>query len=144
MGCDSSGASYCARLGLGKPSRGRTWDAYGGHIERGAVLDHDMEGSHDILVEKLGLVSNVHNSKLIKALPDKENPLRDVNRLCFLLELFLNSHSGFDRADLDGCLNLFHVMMNDPEDKMEKAAKVLDRAMRCPKTLAFREFYSLK
>ena len=144
MGCDSSGTSYCARLGLGKPSKARVWNAYGTHIERGSRLDHDMEGTHGILVSKLELDSRVHNSKLIKLLPDKENPLREVNRLCYLLELFLNSHSGFDRDDLDGYLNLFHVMMNDPEDKMEKAAMVLDRAMRYPKTLAYRDFYKSK
>ena len=103
-----------------------------------------MEGAHDILVAKLGLDNVVHNSKLIKQLPDKENPLRDVNRLCYQLELFLNSHSGFDRDDLDGYPDLFHVMMNDPVDKMEKAAMVLDRAMRYPKTLTFREFYGLE
>lgn len=141
MGCDSSGASYCGRMGLGKPSKKRAWDAYGLHIGRGSKLVHDMEGSHDILVEKLGLESERHNSRLLKQLPDKENPLRDVNRLCYQLELFLNSHSGFNRDSLDGYLNLFHVMMNDPPDKMEKAAMVLDRAMRCPKTLAFRDFY---
>ena len=143
MGCDSSGASYCSRMGLGKPSKKRAWDAYGPHIAAGSRLDHDMEGAHDALVDKLGLVSVVHNSKLIKQLPDKENPLRDVNRLCYQLELFLNSHSGFDRDDLSGYLNLFHVMMNDPADKMEKAAMVLNRAMLYPKTLSFREFYGL-
>ena len=35
-------------------------------------------------------------------------------------------------------------MMNDPVDKMEKAAMVLDRAMRYPKTVRFREFYNVK
>ena len=81
--------------------------------------------------------------RTIKQLPDKDNPLRDVNRLCYQLELFLNSHSGFDRDDLDGYLNLFHVMMNDPPDKMEKAAMVLDRAMHNLKTLTFRQFYGI-
>ena len=143
VGCDSSKTPYVARMGLGKPSKARTWNAYGGHIERGSRLVHDMEGSHDVLVEKLGLGSERHNSKLIKQLPDKENPLREVNRLCYHLELFLNSHSGFDRGDLDGWLNLFWVIMAKPADKMEKAAMVLDRAMRCPKTLSFRDFYKL-
>lgn len=143
IGRDSSRASFFARMGLGKPSKARAWAAYGEHIERGSKLVHDMEGSHDILVDKLELASERHNSKLIKALPDKDNPLRDVNELCYLLELFLNSHSGFDRDDLDGYLDLFWVMMNGPATKMEKAALVLDRAMRCPKTLTFREFYKV-
>lgn len=144
VGWCSGGASYFSRMGLGKPSKGRTWDAYGGHIARGSKLDHDMEHAHEILVDKLELDSTVHNSKAIKLLPDKENPLREVNRLCFLLELFLNSHSGFDRDDLDGYLNLFWVAMNPPEDKLEKVAMVLDRAMRCPNTIRFREFYNVR
>ena len=115
-----------------------------GHISRGSRLGHDMEGAHGALVRKLGLDSRAHNSKVIKLLPDKGNPLREVNRLCFLLELFLNSHSGFDRDDLDGYLDLFWVMTSEPEDKMRKAAKVLDRGPRCPKTLRYREFYKKK
>jgi hypothetical protein len=71
-----------------------------------------------------------------------ENPLREVNRLCFLVETFLDSHSGFDRDDIQGWLDLLSVAMNPPEDKMEKAAMVLDRAMRNPKTLRYREFYA--
>jgi len=33
--------------------------------------------------------------------------------------------------------------MNEPKDKLEKVALVLDRAMRCPKTLSFRDFYEI-
>lgn len=66
---------------------------------------------------RLSLVSVEHDARKISRMPDRDNPLREVNRLCFLLETFLNSHSGFDRDDLPGWLNLFHVMMNDPEDK---------------------------
>jgi hypothetical protein len=36
------------------------------------------------------------------------------------------------------------VISNPPKDRMEKAAFVLDRAMRCPKTLRFRSFYNVK
>ena len=61
-----------------------------------------------------------------------------------LLKSFLRAHSGFSRDDLDGYLNLFHVIMNEPENKLEKAAMVLDRAIRCPKTVRFRKFYNVK
>ncbi|MFR8147342.1 hypothetical protein [Adlercreutzia equolifaciens] len=66
------------------------------------------------------------------------------NRLCCLLRLFLDSHSGFDRSLLDGYLDLFWVMMNKSSDKMEKVVFVLDRAMRNPKTLRYRDFYAKK
>ncbi len=140
----AAGSSVFVEAGRGKPSKARVWDAYGPHIAEGSHLIHDMERSHAVLVEKLGLRSTAYSSKEISKLPDKDNPLHDVNRLCFLLELFLNSHSGFGRERLGGYLDLFHVMMNPPADKMEKAALVLNRAMSIPKSLAFRESYNKK
>ena len=144
IGCDGKGRSFFSRLGLGKPSESRTRAAYASHIQKGSHLIHDMERSHNVLVRELDLTEEAHNSKLIKTLPDKENPLCEVNELCYLLELFLNSHSGFDRSRLEGYLDLFYVMMNPPNEKMEKAAYVLDRAMRFPYTLRYREYYRKK
>ena len=63
--------------------------------------------------------------------------------MLFLLHLILFC-SGSSRDDLDGYPSLFHVIMNEPEDRLEKAAMVLDRATRCPKTVRFREFYNVK
>lgn len=140
---DGSGRVYVRREGLGKTSKSKTWEAFGSHIERGSRLVHDMEGAHDILVSKLGLESERHNSKLLKGIADELNPLEPVNRACFLLKRFLKSHSGFDRDDLPGYLDLFSVAVNAPEDKLEKVAMVLDRAMRYPKTLRFRDFYNV-
>ena len=37
-----------------------------------------------------------------------------------------------------------HVMMNPPDEKMEKAACALDRAMRFPHALRYREYYRKK
>lgn len=133
-----------ANEGLGKTSGARTVAAFGGCVTLGSTLVHDMENGHNRLVRELGQRSERHNSKLIKRLPDSENPLAAVNRLCCLLRLFLDSHSGFDRTMLDGYLDLFWVMMNPPADKMEKAAFVLDRAMRNPKELRCRDFYEKK
>lgn len=144
IGCDDAGRSVFIPCGMGKPGKARAWEAYGVHIKEGAFLTHDMEQAHSAVVDRLSLRSVTYNSKVISALPDRNNPMRQVDRLCFLLETFLNAHSGFDRDDLRGWLDLFHVMMNDPSDKMEKAAKVLDRAMRYPKSLSFREFYGIK
>lgn len=143
VGCDRE-RSVFRREGLGKTSGERTVKALGPHIAPGSTLVHDMENGHNRLVRELGLASERHNAKEIKRLPDKDNPLRRVNRLCFLLRTFLDSHSGFKRERLDGYLDVFWVMMNPPEDKMEKAAFVLDRAMLTPKRLSFREYYNVK
>ena len=144
IGCDGRGSSLYRLEGLGKTSGAKTMRAFGSNIERGSTLVHDSENGHNRLVRELALVDERYDSKELKKLPDKDNPLREVNRLCFLLKLFLNSHSGFDRDDIEGYLNVFWVMMNPPADKMEKAAFVLDRAMTTPKTLSFREFYNIK
>jgi hypothetical protein len=144
IGCDDTGCSLFKRAGFGKPTSGRVMEAYGAHIEPGSLLVHDMEKAHRKLVEKLELKEEVYNSKLISKLDDADNPLVKVNRLCYLVKRFLDSHSGFDRDDLDGYLNLFSVMMNQPANKMEKAALLLNRAMDNPKTLRFRDFYNVK
>jgi transposase-like protein len=144
IGCDDSGRSYYVREGLGKTSSAKTVAAFGEHIERGSLLIHDMEKGHRSLVRKLGLSQESYNSKLLSKLDDEDNPLGNVNRLCYLVKRFLDSHSGFDRDDLSGYLDVFSVMMNPPENKMEKVVSVLNRAMSNPNTLRFRDFYNLK
>lgn len=143
IGCDGRGSSVFRYEGLGKTSGAKTMRAFGSNIERGSTLAHDSENGHNRLVRELALVDERYDAKEIKRLPDKDNPLREVNRLCFLLKLFLDSHAGFDRDDIVGYLDVFSVMMNPPSDKMEKAAKVLDRAMLTPKSLSFRDFYGI-
>lgn len=144
VGCDNRGNSVFKREGLGKTSGTKTMAAFASHIEPGSRLIHDMENGHNKLVRNLGLVSETHNSKKICKLPDSQNPLSDVNRLCFLLKQFLNSHSGFSRDNLEGYLDIFWVTMNPPSAKMKKAAFVLNLAMHNPKSIAYREFYGKK
>lgn len=98
----------------------------------------------DFILRAISLESEAYNAKLLKGLPDELDPLEPVNRLCFLLKCFPRAHSGFNRDNIQGFLNLFSVATNPPSDKLEKAAFALDRAMRCPKTLRFRDFYNVK
>lgn len=102
---------------------------------------HDLENAHKMLVRKLRLVSESYNSKEMCKLPDEESPLGKVNRLCFLLKEFLDGYNDFDRGDMDSWLDLFFVIMNPPESKMEKVAMILDRAMSNPKTLRYMDYY---
>ena len=121
VGVDESGRSVFVNEGKGMTTTERTWAALGTRIARGTHVVHDMETAHNKLVRELKLVSETHNGKALMGVPDKQNPLQPVNHMCFLLKAFLRAHSGFSRDDLDGYLNLFHVMMNDPADKMEEA-----------------------
>lgn len=144
IGCDGKGRSFFSRLGLGKPSESGARAAYAGHIQRGSHLIHDMERSHKVLVRESGLTEEAHDPRRTRTLPDKENPPHGASEPCYLPGLFPSSHSGFDRARLEGYLDLFHVMMNPPDEKMEKAACALDRAMRFPHALRYREYYRKK
>lgn len=143
VGCDSQASIYQWE-GFGKTSSRKTMEAFGGRIQKGSHLDHDKERGHARLVRELELTESVYDSKEVCRLPDKDNPLARVNRLCHLLKHFLKAHSGFKRDNLQGFLDVFYVMSNPPEDKMEKAAFVLDRAMRIPKTIRFRKFYNVR
>lgn len=144
VGWDVMGKSLYIEEGLGKTSGAKTRDAFGSRIARGTKLRHDMEDGRNRLVGELGLDETRFDSKEISKLPDSQNPLREVNRPCFLVKLFLGSHSGFRRESMQGYLDVFSVIMNPPEEKMEKAATVLDLAMRNPKTLRFRKLYENK
>lgn len=57
---------------------------------------------------------------------------------------FLEAHSGFRRDNPQGFLDVFYVMSSPPESKMEKAAFVLDHAMRNPNTLRFRNSHHVR
>jgi hypothetical protein len=144
IGCDKSGRSYFAYEGLGKTSGKKAMAAFGAHIECGSRLAHDMEKGHHRPVRELGLADDAYSSKLLAKLDDKDSPLREVNRLCCLVKRFLNSHSGFNRDDLGGWLNLFSVAMSPPKDKMEKVEVMLNGAMGNPKIVRFRDFYNVR
>ena len=100
--------------------------------------------SHLALIRELVLVDIRINASKLKGVPDELNPLQPVNRMRFFLKAFLESRSRFKRNRMQGYLDLLHVAMNEPEDKLEKVAMVLDRAMRCRKTIRFRDFYRRK
>lgn len=136
-GANRNGAQVCRRL-----SCGRTSTPIAGTIFDDSKLP--VTAWADFILQAISLESEAYNAKLLKGLPDELNPLEPVNRLRFLLKCFLRAHSGFNRDNIQGFLNLLSVATNPPSDKLEKAAFALDRAMRCPKTLRFRDFYNVK
>jgi hypothetical protein len=142
VGVDKTGRSVFIEEGHGKTNIEKTLATFEGRIAMGSKLIHGFENAHEALVRKLSLVDERHNANLLKGIPDGLNPFEPVNRMIYLMKSFLKAHSGFDRTDIQGYLNLFHIMENEPGDKLEKAALVLDRAMCCPKTVRFREFYN--
>jgi transposase-like protein len=128
--------------GTGKPTQKRTLEVFRNHIKPGSTLIHDNDHAHNKLIHELSLKSVPYDSKELKGLPDNENPLNPINRVHAILTKFLNSHSGFNRKDLQGYLNLFAFITNPPSDMLEKIEKLIKIAFQKPKLLRYRNFYS--
>lgn len=88
------------------------------------------------------------NELLLQALSDKSfnamirSNRRPVTALPYWRTKLFAVLAGI-QDNVDGYLDLFRVIMNDPTDKMEKSAMILDRTMRCPKTLSFLNYYGV-
>lgn len=141
VGRDDSGGGIMVRAGLGKLGRGRCRDACGAHVAPGPGLARDMENPRSVLVERLGLVSEAYRPADLRGPDDERNPPSRVDHTRFLPKGFMHRHSGFDRDDIDDWPNLFSVIVNPPEDRLEKAAIVLDRATSIPISLRYRDYY---
>ena len=129
------------RAGLGKLGEGRRRDACGAHVAPGPRLVHDMESPRSVLVEELGLASEAYGPADLRGLDDERNPPSRVNHTRFLPKELMHRRSGLDRDDIDDWPDLFSVIVNPPEDRLEKAAMVLDRAMSIPISLRYRDYH---
>jgi hypothetical protein len=105
------------------------------------VLVHDSERSHTPVVKSLTLESQKYDSRKLKNLPDEENPLSDIDDVCFLLKHFLHAHSGFKEIELQGYLNLFAFYMNKPNDTLEKVRLIILCNLYLHKTLKYRDYF---
>lgn len=129
--------------GLGKTSSKKTEKAFYNHIKKGSRLIHDEEKSHKVLIDKLGLIDESYCSMELKQLDDEKNPLRPINHQCDLLRQFLNTHSGFDRDDLQDYLNLYCFMNSKPRNKLEKVNKLLELALTKKVSIKYRDVFKV-
>jgi hypothetical protein len=131
--------AICVVEGTGKTSQRKTYDAFSTHIAAGSILVHDEELAHKKLISVLGLISHTCSSKDLKGLKDSDNPMNPINRVHDSLKKFLNAHSGFNRDNLQGYLNLFTFVRNPPHDPLKKVARLVNLAFENPKSLRYRE-----
>ena len=108
----------------------KAWRSYSPHIPKGATLIHDGERSHGILIDKLGLKSEVHTTEETKGLKDALNPMYEVNKVHKYLKMFLGRHSGFGTEDLQDWLNLFCFLWNEGPNDSDRVTAFIDRAVR--------------
>lgn len=143
IGIGYDGQNLIAKVeGMAKTSTERTKEVFSNHIKMGSTLVHDDEKSHKALVKELKLIDESYNSKQLKKLRDKDNPLDMINNQCDLLKKFLYSHSGFDRDDLQNYLNFFCFMNSKPRNKLKKVEILLDLALTKKITLKYRDFFN--
>jgi hypothetical protein len=64
--------------------------------------------------------------------------LDPVNRIHSLLKMFLNAHSGFNRDELQGYLDLYAFVINPPSEYLEKVEKLIKMVFENPKLLRYR------
>lgn len=93
------------------------------------------------MITNLELNEEKYNSKELAKLEDKDNPLSTVNHSCALLKKFLKGHSGFDRDEIQGYLDLFAFLMNPPLEPLEKVKILLVCSLYIPETLKYRDYY---
>ena len=134
--------TVCFVEGFGKPNIKSSFETFKDHILPGSELIHDKESTHKKLVEELSLKSKVYASKDLKGLADSENPLDPVNRIHSLLKMFLNAHSGFNRDDLQGYLDLYSFVINPPSEPLEKVERIIEIAFNRPKSLKYRDQFN--
>ena len=144
VGMDFFGQYYFEYIGRGQPTVDAALLSYGKHIAPNSILIHDKERCHRPLVKKLHLESRECDSRKMKTLDDKENPMSDIDDVCFLLKHFLKAHSGFKEEELQGYLDIFAFYMNPPEDTLEKVRLVIMCNLYLHKTLKYREYYKKK
>ncbi len=134
----------CFVCGKGKPSISRMIKVFDGHLKEGSTVIHDGENSHSEMIKKFKLSEKIYPTKETKNMTDKDNPLYPINHIHFLLKAFLNTHSGFNREDLQHYLNFFCFKMNPPFDELSKIEKLLKFSLSEEKNLTYRSFYAHK
>lgn len=142
-GVDSS-HSFFLVTNASKLSEEECLNSYGKHIRNGSTIIHDLEKSHNVLIEKLSLKSVAYDSTKLKGLPDNKNPLQPINKMHDLLNKFMSSHGGYNREELQDWLNLFWFMQNGPKDRYDKVLLFIKLAISKQKMLRFRTFAGKK
>ncbi len=138
---DDEGHVYGTILGSGQPSQKKIYEGLRNHIKPGSDFSHDSDTSHAKLIRELRLVSHAYNSKDLKKLDDKDNPLYQINQVHNRFQKLLRAHSGFMREDLNDYLSLFLFMENGPENKLEKVEILLNLSFQKCGILKYRQLF---
>ena len=117
--------TYAIVCGHGKPSATRIYKALKDHIVKGSTVVHDGEKAHNMLIEKLGLVSEVY-----KADPKDRNYLENmalINNMCSWLKRYIYRFIGMRMDNLPSYLNWFVYLfrVKGAADRWSKMERIL-------------------
>ena len=117
--------TYAVICGHGKPSATRMYKALRDHIIKGSTLVHDGEKAHNLLIEKLNLVSEVY----LADTRDK-NYLENmalVNNMCSWLKRYIYRFIGMRMVNLQSYLNWFVYLfrVKGASDRWPKMSRIL-------------------
>ena len=111
--------------GHGKPSSARIRRALKPHIAEGAVLVHDRERAHGVLVRELKLEDEAHKADVRD--PGYLEAMELVNNLCSWIKRYLWRFTGMDPDNLQSYLNLYVYLFRVKRDdeRWPKIARVV-------------------
>lgn len=117
--------TYAVICGHGKPSATRIYKALKDHIVKGSTIVHDGEKAHNMLIEKLELVSEAY-----KADTKDKNYLENmalINNMCSWLKRYVYRFIGMRMDNLQSYLNWFVYLfrVKGAADRWPKMERIL-------------------
>lgn len=122
----------------------KTLELLKNRIETKSTLVHDGNFSHNLLIEKLNLYSEVHPVKETRKLEGKNNPLYPVNNIHSLMKKFIERKDAFSRERLQDWCNLFSFIVNPPKNRYKKILIFIEKAIKHKKIMRFRDEFNQK
>ena len=117
--------TYAVICGHGKPSATRIYKALKDHIVKGSTIVHDGEKAHNMLIEKLELISEAY-----KADTKDKNYLENmalINNMCSWLKRYIYRFIGMRMDNLQSYLNWFVYLfrVKGAADRWPKMERIL-------------------
>ncbi len=121
-GIDEYGNKYAEIVCKGHITSNQCLMTYGKHIQQGSTLIHDGIFSHNKLVEKLNLTSEIHKSIVKSDL----KYMQPINSFCAQIERNLTIHIGIKDENLQDYLSWIVYKSSLTADNIEQKIKILE------------------
>lgn len=124
--------------GLGKPTSSKIAKAIGPHVTAGSMMIDDKEPAHRRLSDAKRLKRVSYRASTLRGIPDKDNPMNEINTVHRLFKTFMSRHGSYDRPDLQSWCNLFSFILCHHGNVAEMVSDFLKLAISTRKVVRFR------